>query len=258
MSSKPNGSGGIQVFGDGVSRNTIGGTSPEATNLISGNSGNGVWLRASSNKVLGNVIGTQRDGSSALGNLDAGVQILPGRSNTIKGNVIAFSRFDPGVIVQSVRGDPSTGNRILNNSIFSNDGLGIDLVDPDLDGVTANDPQDSDKGPNGLQNFPELLSATTNNPDGTSVIKNRLRSQSSRTYKVQFISSDEKDASSFGEGEAFIGQTTVTTNSNGTAPFTFRLPRLLSPGVFVTGTATNKATGDTSEFSLAREVTVAP
>ena len=98
---KPNGSGGIQVFGDEVSCNTIGGTSPEATNLISGNSGNGVWLRASSNKVLGNVIGTQRDGSSALGNLDAGVQILPGRSNTIKGNVIAFSRFDPGVIVQS-------------------------------------------------------------------------------------------------------------------------------------------------------------
>ena len=66
--------------------------------------------------------------------------------------------------------------------------------------MTDNDPQDSDKGPNGLQNFPELLSATTNNPDGTSVIKGRLRSQSSRTYIVQFFSGDEKDASSFGEG----------------------------------------------------------
>ena len=51
-----------------------------------------------------------------------------------------------------------------------------------------------------MQNFPELLSATTNNPDGTSVIKGRLRSQSSRTYIVQFFSGDEKDASSFGEG----------------------------------------------------------
>ena len=61
-----------------------------------------------------------------------------------------------------------------------------------------------------------------------------------------------------GEGQTFIGQTTVTTNSNGTAPFTFRLPRLLSPGAFVTGTAIDKATGDASEFSLAREVSVAP
>jgi len=195
-----------------------------------------VWLCASSNKVLGNVIGTRRDGSPALGNLDSGAQILPGRSNTIIGNVMAFSRFDPGVMVRSVRGDPSTGDRILNNSIFSNDGLGIGLVHPDLDGVTANDPQDSDKGPNGMQNFPELLSATTNTPDGTSVIKGRLRSLSSRTCMVQFFSSDERDTSSFGEGQPFVGQTAVTTNSNCTAPFTFRLPRLLSPGVFVTGT----------------------
>ncbi len=89
---------------------TIGGTSHEARNLISGNGtvgsdsfvgGIGVWLQDSSsgNNIQGNLIGTDKDGGP-LGNRLVGVSISPGPGND-----------NPG------------GNRILSNSIFSNGGL---------------------------------------------------------------------------------------------------------------------------------------
>jgi len=57
---------------------------------------------------------------------------------------------------------PPTGNRIISNSIYDNDFLGIDLVFAnDTAGVTKNDlaPPDNDTGPNNLQNFPGITSA---------------------------------------------------------------------------------------------------
>ncbi len=79
--------------GDGVelnqtSGNTIGGTVPQAANLISGNT-NGVEINDSSqNFVQGNMIGTDTTGTLAIGNTGAGVLVDAGSaSNTIGGPV---------------------------------------------------------------------------------------------------------------------------------------------------------------------------
>jgi len=50
-----------------------------------------------------------------------------------------------------------------------------------------------------------------------------------------------------------MGQTNVKTNRKGKGSFTFMTGDIR--GAFVTATATNNLTGDTSEFSAAKEVT---
>jgi CSLREA domain-containing protein len=89
---------GVSVFGTG---NTIGGTAAGAGNVISGNTFEGVMVYGSGNRVQGNLIGTDVDGTSALGN-QTGVEARS--SGTIGGttpaarNVISGNR--DGVIVR--------------------------------------------------------------------------------------------------------------------------------------------------------------
>ena len=57
--------------------------------------------------------------------------------------------------------NPLVGVAISGNSIHDNAALGIDLVGANFQyGVTPNDSLDADTGGNGLQNFPDLASAT--------------------------------------------------------------------------------------------------
>jgi hypothetical protein len=150
--------------------------------------------------------------------------------------------------------DPSsgTGNRILYNSIHSNAELGIQLG---ADGVTPNDPpanMDSDTGPNRLQNFPVLTSATKFLDNRTS-ISGKLNSTPNRDFTIQFFSNPSTDPN---EGKTFLGEIQVTTNRKGnTGTFTFTTKRgAVSEGQFITATATRNSTGDTSEFSQGKRV----
>jgi hypothetical protein len=160
-----------------------------------------------------------------------------------------------GVEVLFTLGDTGgAGNRILSNSIHRNDDLGIDLVfsPNDPPGVTSNDDDDNDGGPNRLQNFPDLDSARTGRRVTT--IKGTLNSTAEQRFIVQFFSSPEPDPSGNGEGRKFLGQTTVTTDLSGDADFTFKTRKKVARGQVVTATATNAATGDTSEFSAVQFV----
>ena len=197
------------------------------------------------------------------------MHIVGGSNNTIggngAGNTIAFNRFH-GIQVQEVI-DPNsdTGNSILSNSIFSNAGLGIQLGAEAGTGVTPNDgdnpatPQpdpDSDTGANRLQNFPIITSATTTILDDAT-ISGRLNSTPEKTFTIQFFSTPAGNAALFGsdEGVTFLGETQVTTNSNGNRSFSFIAARfVVSEGDFITATATRNSTGDTSEFSEAKRV----
>ena len=68
---------------------------------------------------------------------------------------------------------------------------------------------------------------------------------------IQFFSSLVADPSGFGQGQTFLGSTTVTTSAGGTASINFNLLSGLAVGAWVTALATNESTGDTSAFSNA-------
>ena len=238
--------GGVQSVGG--KDNAIGGTAPEARNLISGNDRKGVLLSGGSDgsKVLGNLIGTKKDGIGNLGNSEQGVAIS-GSSNTFVGdgaagaaNAIAFNG-DVGVSINFSGSNPNNanGNRVLGNSIFSNDKLGIDLGD---DGPTTNDPKDRDTGPNNLQNFPVLTSAEK--ASGKFAIKGKLNSTPNKRFTIQFFSNPPNE----NEGKTFLGQKRVTTNREGKVSFTFETSKRLPAGARITATATGPG-GNTSEFS---------
>jgi hypothetical protein len=247
---------GVTIFSEAASGNTVGGTTPDKRNLISGNDGGGVGILSDTtdNVIRGNLIGTKKDGVGALGNFGSGVMIFSAFENTVGGttaeaaNTIAFNEGD-GVSIRSGFAE-STGNRILRNSIFANidlfpDGLGIDLGD---DGPTPNDPDDPDTGPNNLQNKPNLTSAVT--ASGSTTIEGSLNSTPNETFKVQFFSNPPGSS----EGKKYIGQKNVNTNANGnTGTYTFSPAQAVPDGQNITATATD-ADGNTSEFSAPEEV----
>lgn len=229
--------------------NTVGGATAAQGNLISGNAGEGVVLLgadATGNSLQRNLIGTQADGASALGNGAAGVFLDENPSDNSIGpnNTIAYNGGD-GVWVRS-----GTGNTIKTNSIFTNTELGIDLGTDNT--VTPNDEYDPDAGANNLQNFPVLTSASSTTTGGV------LDSTPNTTFTIQFFSSPTLvgcDPSGFGEGQTFLGQASLPTDGSGHVFFTagFSLP----DGNFVTATATDPY-GNTSEFSNCIEVPSAP
>ncbi len=114
------------LLADGAFNVTIGGTSAGARNIISGNLTNGIGLQGvgtSNNLIVGNYVGTDLTGSSALGNGDptnqSGTGIIDGAGpgNTIggtiagAGNVISGNVLD-GIDLLGASGELIVGNRI--------------------------------------------------------------------------------------------------------------------------------------------------
>ena len=259
--------------------NIIGGTTAAARNIISGNGTWGVLIseaESTGNRVQGNYIGISAAGDTTLGNVLDGVRIQADADNNTVGGTTAAARNiisgngSDGVEIlytlpeppPSPPPNPATGNRILSNSIYDNDALGINLVHSNnlTEGVTPNDtlpPPDSDAGPNNLQNYPDLDLARTRR--GVTTIKGTLTSTPGGTFVIQFFSSLAADPSGFGEGQRFKGQKNVTdTDGDGIITFTFKTKKKVPKGQVVTATATDQSTGDTSEFSKACEVSGVP
>lgn len=221
-------------------------------NLISGNGFAGIGIQGGSGHVVqGNLIGTNATGAAALANDSGGINIINtvtsvtiGGTTTGEGNVIAFNATTDGIAVSST----STGISILGNSIHDNAGEGIDLG---ANGVTANDAGDGDGGANNQQNFPVLSSASS--VGGNSYILGTLNSTASTMYRIEFFSSPTGDASGYGEGQTYLGFTTVTTSVLGLASFNTTLTGVtLTTGHAISATATvdlgGGSYGDTSEF----------
>lgn len=232
----------------------IGGTTSATRNVISGNRQNGITLRgfakANPNHIEGNFIGTNAFGNGALGNGLNGVLITSGTTDghhigatsAGAGNTIAFNGAD-GIAsdIGRVIGGPAFGN-----SIFTNSGLGVDRGS---DGVTANAITRSD-------NTPVLTTVNTNG--GTTTINGTLQENhtTSVNYTVQFFANLSCDPSGFGEGQTFIGQTTVNVTNNQPVSFTASISPPVPGGRFITAVAVGPSPSDptgplfSSEFSF--------
>ncbi|PSB07868.1 hypothetical protein C7B76_27365, partial [filamentous cyanobacterium CCP2] len=285
--------GGSAGSGNRIGSNTDGSDDANEQNIISGNNTDGILIQSAGNTIAGNAIGTAVDGFTALTNgqngirIDASDNVIGGTSagsvNAIGNNgangilitggngVSIFNNFvfangQSGLTLygsaHTVGGNTITSNRgtgvtvygsgvaVQSNYIHSNGDLGIDLGG---DGVTANDLGDADMGANGFQNFPILTGVSS---DGTNTyIAGSLNSTPNSSFRIEFFSNSNLDASQQGEGKDTIGFITVTTDANGNANFAVTLPIATSVGQFITTTATDSV-NNTSEFSKGVPVTV--
>jgi uncharacterized repeat protein (TIGR01451 family) len=145
---------GILVVSTG---NTIGGTTPDARGLISGNRNKGVLIAiGGSNIVQGCFIGTDATGTRALGNAGAGVAISSSASNRVggtdpaAGDLISGNQGSGIAIDDSAPGGaPPTGNAIQGCLIgtdlsgtrpLGNSTAGVSLVNASQNAVGGTDP----------------------------------------------------------------------------------------------------------------------
>jgi parallel beta-helix repeat protein len=248
----PNGDAGIAL---GSPATSTAGITVGPGNVISGNAGDGIDLVNAANcDIAGNLIGTNAAGTAAFANGGWGVNISGGAAYnqiggtvTSAGNVIAFNALGGVGLAGStgVGGAAGDFNAIRTNSIYGNGGLGIDINE---DGVSANStgPQ---TGPNNMQNFPVLSSATAN-PTSTTVAGQMTWSDDTSLY-IDFYSNPLLGPGGSVQGKTYLGSIEVTTNGSGTASFTDTLPAV-QVGQYIIATATTTVTvpyGDTSEFS---------
>ena len=213
-------------------------------NVVSGNTNDGVFVHSQAS-LTGNRIGIAASSDVAVPNHGDGVQ-LNGDGSDVRpeaggsANTIAHNDLD-GVFVS---GGPT--NTITGNSIYSNGGLGIDLAP---NGVTPNDVEDGDSGPNDLQNFPVFESVTfaTGSTDHLHVVASAPVSPGAGSYRIDYYASDVCDPSGNGEGVRHLGQD-LTNSGGGTVSFDSDSIGPVLAGEILTATLTSPI-GSTSEFS---------
>ncbi|MBI4916303.1 MAG: right-handed parallel beta-helix repeat-containing protein [Acidobacteria bacterium] len=240
----PNDSG-VMLY-QGAHDNTVGGTAPGSGNIIAGNTYGMLVVWADGNAIQGNWVGTNLALASGLGNTAVGISIsassntLIGGSAAGAGNVIAYNG-GRGVVA-----DSGLGNAIQSNSFFGNALLGIDLGN---NGVTLNDPGDTDTGANDLVNFP-VLTLAADDGSQTTVAGSVDVGVPGVTLTLQFFANDACDPSGYGEGQTLVGSTSVVTGGGGTATFSVNLPTGLAGKSLAATTNTLLGPGgNTSEFS---------
>ncbi|MEK6263158.1 MAG: hypothetical protein AABP62_31660, partial [Planctomycetota bacterium] len=130
-------------------------------------------------------------------------------------------------------------------SIFSKGDLGIDL---NSNGLTHNDADDPDAGPNHLQNFPAFASVVLNgtNLDITYSVPSTILN-STYPMRIEFFIADAANQ----EGKTFLGSDDYL--APGAKPATVSAGASIV-GTKIVATATD-ANGNTSEFSLFATVT---
>jgi hypothetical protein len=173
-----------------VTNARIGGDTPAARNVISGNPLGAIDFNGGENgafegtRIQGNYIGTDASGTQPLGNsaggpLQAAVRIfgsgncaiLIGGDTPAEANRIAFNA-GAGVGIVHCRRVDAGGNRFIGNR-----GLPIDLAGNAgsvLDGATPNDAGDADEGSNRLQNSPVIENVAYGNGGSTITLTYRV------------------------------------------------------------------------------------
>jgi len=110
----------------------VGGITPAAQNLISGNAYYGIYLTntgASNNVIQGNLIGTDLTGANALGNVYAGIGIINAASNTVGGVVSAARNVISGNLLDGINiENPGASNNVVLGNFIGTDITGTQPV----------------------------------------------------------------------------------------------------------------------------------
>ena len=234
---------GIGISAGSVPGGAIGGSRAYQRNVVSGN-GAGIITGGSNATVWGNYVGVAADGVTSLGNDGSGI-LVSGSGARVYQNLVR-NNLARGVSVAT----DSARVEIRNNRIWGNGLLGIDLNN---DGVTPNDADDSDTGPNLRQNYPVLTRARSIDGAGTLVegTLDRPATAGALSYLLEFASNASCDPSGFGEGEAPFATHALTLATPADESFSIWLPGYVAPpGRAITATATATDGIDvTSEYS---------
>lgn len=125
----PNGASGV-FLGNSTFGNIIGGASPGGRNVISGNGQHGVWISDTvSNVVLGNYLGLDASGETALGNQLSGIGLFGGSQNIIGGTVagagnILSGNFEYGIDIAN----PATIGNLIQGNLIGLDAAGTNGI----------------------------------------------------------------------------------------------------------------------------------
>ena len=208
-------------------------------NLVGGFTNVGIVLFCDGTIVKGNLIGVDATGAVAIPAPSEGINVT--NPATIGGTAAGDGNVITGTTTGVRVSFTTAAATIRGNSIFGNQGLGIDVF---LGGPTANDPNESD----GAQNFPLLKSVTTG---ATTHVVGVLHSSASTTFDIDFYASPACTnlPRDLDEGKTYLGAAPVTTNASGDADIDTTLPVATEAGARITMTATSRDSGKTSEFS---------
>lgn len=241
------------------SKNVTLGTLTSGTgNVIGRQGGDAVRIRSGFlDSIEGNRIGVTSDGLTSMANNGSGIQFERDSSlELVRGNSITNNGKDGIVLKENSDGTRPTNVRMLENGIFSNGGLGINLklLADDDSTVTSNDALDADSGPNNQLNFPRIISARDG---GSSTLifgdySTAVAPSGGSTFRIDLFANFQEDLSGHGEGLSWVGSTQANVPSGASVgSWTMTIPGSYS-GRFFTATASTGdgiGPGSTSEFS---------
>jgi hypothetical protein len=201
---------------------------------IDGFNGFGLILSGVNTAVIDNEISNNSQG----GILINGVQ------NTVSNNV--FGNEGVGVlIVGSAEGNTVSRNQMSN--------VGV-LIDINNDGVSVNDIDDADMGPNSLQNTPVLTSLVLE-AGGQIRLQGSYNGEPSKTLVIELYEHGTVGTSSRSQ---FVASFVITTDLSGNAAFNQLVPSALGVGTIFSATATdislpsNQSTSEHSAVIVSR------
>src|SRR3989339_630768 len=220
------------IYLDSSSNNKIGDGTAGGRNIISGNSTSGIYVSSGgSNEVLGNYIGLDATGTTAVANSYYGISLYSSSNNIIgASNVIAYNGslgFPDGIYIEA---SDSIQNKITQNSMYSNYGKGITLAESSNQEIVT----------------PEIISVTYSQ---TNEVLNITGAATSDAIVEIFKASGN-------QGRYYLG----SVESNALGSFETTLDISSSGITFITGetvtTTQTDVSNNTSEFSNTKEVII--
>ena len=240
-----NGQDGVEIFQS--TSNVIGGTLAGSRNVISANSRYGVSLfqSANGNLIAGNSIGTNLAGTGRSAT-------SPASSWTPAPRTTPSAEWAPARRTPSPSTPPtawrSRRQRTTRSAEIRSTRTGGSASSSGASGMPSqNVLGGSTTGPNLDENYPVLDSVAFAPGSGTTIIGD-VNTKPNTTVFVDFYANPGAVLPAYGQGQVYLGATTVTTGVDGGAQFTFNLPAL-AQGAIISATATDAA-GNTSEFGL--------